>query len=49
LKMQVVAEGVETYEQAEILKLLGCDTGQGYFYSKPVPADEILLKYQSMA
>ena len=47
LKMQVVAEGVETYEQAEILKLLGCDIGQGYFYSKPVPADEILLKYHS--
>jgi len=49
LNMQVVAEGVETPEQAEILKLLDCDIGQGYFYSKPVPADEILLKYQSMA
>lgn len=49
LNMQVVAEGVETQEQAEILTLLGCDVGQGYFYSKPVIAEEILLKSQSVA
>lgn len=49
LNMQVVAEGVETKEQAEILNSLGCDIGQGYFYSKPVIADEILLKSQSVA
>ena len=49
LNMQVVAEGVETHEQAEILKLLGCDVGQGYFYSKPVIADEILMLYMSVA
>jgi diguanylate cyclase (GGDEF)-like protein/PAS domain S-box-containing protein len=41
LKIKVVAEGVETEEQAERLRLLGCDEAQGYLYSRPVPADEI--------
>jgi EAL domain-containing protein (putative c-di-GMP-specific phosphodiesterase class I) len=36
LGMDVVAEGVETPEQLEILKSLGCQYGQGYFFSKPV-------------
>jgi EAL domain-containing protein (putative c-di-GMP-specific phosphodiesterase class I) len=34
--MDVVAEGVETREQLEILRSLGCQYGQGYFFSKPV-------------
>lgn len=38
---KVVAEGVETREQMDILKELGCDFIQGYYYSKPVPPDEI--------
>lgn len=37
LNMKTVAEGVETEEQKEILKKLGCDYIQGYFYSKPLP------------
>jgi diguanylate cyclase (GGDEF)-like protein/PAS domain S-box-containing protein len=41
LKMTVVAEGVETVEQAGILMKLGCDYGQGYLYSKPEPSLEI--------
>ncbi|HLE62938.1 MAG TPA: EAL domain-containing protein, partial [Pyrinomonadaceae bacterium] len=38
LGMDVVAEGVETSEQLEILKGLGCQYGQGYFFSKPLDA-----------
>jgi diguanylate cyclase (GGDEF)-like protein len=38
LNMSVVAEGVETVQQAEILKSLGCEFGQGYLYSRPLPA-----------
>ena len=39
LGMDVVAEGVETNEQLVILQKLGCENGQGYFFSKPVNAD----------
>ncbi len=42
LDLQVVAEGVETEEQADFLSRSGCQVMQGYLYSKPVPADEIL-------
>lgn len=38
LKMSVVAEGVETMQQVEILKLLGCEFGQGFLFSQPLPA-----------
>ena len=41
LNIKVVAEGIETDEQRIILKNAGCDFGQGYFFSKPVPADEL--------
>ena len=37
LGQEVVAEGVETLEQAAFLKAHGCQTAQGYLYSKPVP------------
>ncbi|MBR2188901.1 MAG: EAL domain-containing protein [Eubacterium sp.] len=40
LSVPVIAEGVETEEQLHALKLLGCDIVQGYFFSKPVPAEE---------
>ena len=35
-----VAEGVETAQQVSLLKSLGCDIIQGYYFSKPVSADE---------
>jgi diguanylate cyclase (GGDEF)-like protein/PAS domain S-box-containing protein len=40
LHMQVVAEGVETQEQLEILQEHGCPQGQGYYFCRPVPAEE---------
>ena len=40
LSMQVVAEGVEEKEQFDCLKEVGCDVIQGWYFSKPVPADE---------
>jgi EAL domain-containing protein (putative c-di-GMP-specific phosphodiesterase class I) len=37
LKLKVVAEGVETEEQARLLRLLNCDEMQGFLFSEPVP------------
>lgn len=42
LGMSVIAEGIETAEQAEVLRELGCDMGQGYYYSQPVPIEEAI-------
>ena len=39
--LQTVAEGVETADQLKLLRLLNCDTAQGYFHCPPVPAMEI--------
>jgi EAL domain-containing protein (putative c-di-GMP-specific phosphodiesterase class I) len=39
--MMVIAEGVETAAQAETLRKLGADTGQGYYFSRPVPAEQV--------
>jgi diguanylate cyclase (GGDEF)-like protein/PAS domain S-box-containing protein len=41
LAMLTVAEGVETVEQLDTLRTLGCDLAQGYLFSEPRPADEI--------
>jgi len=40
LKLKVVAEGVETEEQARLLKLLNCDEMQGYLHGRPLPVQE---------
>ncbi len=40
LKLQVIAQGVETEAQVALLRSLGCDGVQGYIWSPPVPADE---------
>jgi EAL domain-containing protein (putative c-di-GMP-specific phosphodiesterase class I) len=47
MSAKIVAEGVETFEQYLILRSLGCDIVQGYFFSRPIPArafEALLLK-----
>ncbi len=48
LGMYVVAEGIETAEQVELLKSMNCDAVQGYFYDKPIPVAEFEEKYRTM-
>jgi diguanylate cyclase (GGDEF)-like protein/PAS domain S-box-containing protein len=50
LGMKVIAEGIETEEQRNLLTAAGCDYGQGYLFSTPVPAEqfeELLTNQQS--
>ncbi|MDA8561818.1 bifunctional diguanylate cyclase/phosphodiesterase [Gammaproteobacteria bacterium] len=50
LNLKVVAEGVETKEQLDVLAACDCDVIQGYFFSRPVPASEmedLILEYSS--
>nr|WP_321948235.1 EAL domain-containing protein [Paraburkholderia sp. J10-1] len=51
LGQRVVAEGVETIEQAAFLDAHGCEVAQGFLYSKPLPKTEIasLPRYLSVA
>jgi len=44
LNMNVIAEGVENPEEARLLRSMGCDMAQGYFYSKPMPEAEVIKK-----
>lgn len=48
LELGLLAEGVETKEQIEMLRNIGCDQVQGYYYAKPMPEEEFfeLLKQQ---
>ena len=45
LKIEVVAEGVETEAQIAFLKVCGCDFMQGYVFSRPLPADEVVRHF----
>ena len=42
MTLEIIAEGVETKEQSECLKELGCDYLQGYYYAKPMPKDDFI-------
>jgi EAL domain-containing protein (putative c-di-GMP-specific phosphodiesterase class I) len=42
LELKVVAEGVETLQQAQLLHLLKCDEAQGYLAAKPQPAEDVV-------
>jgi diguanylate cyclase (GGDEF)-like protein/PAS domain S-box-containing protein len=42
LHIEVIAEGIEAYQQVEILRRLGCSVGQGFLFARPMPADEVL-------
>jgi EAL domain-containing protein (putative c-di-GMP-specific phosphodiesterase class I) len=41
--LSVVAEGIESEEQEFALKALGCASGQGYLYARPMPAEQVLM------
>ena len=43
LRIEVIAEGIEAYQQAEILRQIGCHQGQGYLYARPAPAERTLV------
>jgi diguanylate cyclase (GGDEF)-like protein len=43
LELEVIAEGIETREQAQVLRALGAEFGQGYLFARPAPAAPVLL------
>lgn len=47
LRLRVMAEGVETEDQWYFLRTRGCDQGQGFLFSEPIPASEVLAWYQA--
>jgi len=46
LHLETVAEGVELEEEAIWLRDIGCDVGQGFYFARPMPADELLMRFR---
>ncbi len=46
LNLETVAEGIETEEQRDFLKNLGCDVGQGYLFARPLPEEDFIAYYK---
>jgi EAL domain-containing protein (putative c-di-GMP-specific phosphodiesterase class I) len=40
LKLQTVAEGIETLGELRVMREIGCEAGQGYLFQRPLPAEE---------
>ena len=49
LKLRVIAEGVETPEQASLLRAQRCDEGQGYFFCRPMPPETLTPLFEARA
>ncbi|HPE72803.1 MAG TPA: EAL domain-containing protein [Candidatus Competibacter sp.] len=49
LRLNIVAEGVENIEQLNFLRERGCDTAQGYYFSKPLPAEAFVEYYKRLS
>nr|WP_246428852.1 EAL domain-containing protein [Treponema rectale] len=47
MNFTVTAEGIENEDMAEAMKKIGCDYLQGFYFAKPLPADEFLIKYSA--
>ena len=47
LQISTVAEGVETEENEELIRELGCDMGQGYYYSRPISAEDFDRRFMN--
>jgi diguanylate cyclase (GGDEF)-like protein len=48
LGMKTIAEGIDSVAQLDVLRSMGCDQGQGFFFSQPLPADEFLALWRDL-
>jgi len=49
LDLRIVAEGIEHHAQLDTLRRMGCELGQGYLFARPMPGDEIAVRFASEA